>query len=163
MCYDSGVGVSTLMARARVERRIEIPVFIHASPKNVFRWLSEPELLTKWFMDRATISPRKGGRYSFAWDGGPVHSGDVVEYVSGKHLTLNWQWPGSEKLDWTKLKLSVRRKAGGSVVKFTHTGFGEGGKWVDLYEGAIRGWTYFLMNLKSVIEVGHDLRSPYDW
>jgi hypothetical protein len=76
---------------------------------------------------------------------------------------LSWQWPGREKLEVTELKFSVEPKEGGTVLRFTHTGFGAGAAWTDLYDGAIRGWTYFQMNLKSVLEVGHDLRSPLDW
>jgi len=68
-----------------------------------------------------------------------------------------------EKLGVTKLTLAVRPKEHATVLTFKHTGFGDRGPWVDVYEGAIRGWTYFMMNLKSVLENGHDLRSPYDW
>ena len=144
-------------------RTIQLPMFIHTLPREVFNAISRPELLTNWFMDRAAIEPRKGGRYSFTWEGGPTHTGTVVEFVRGKRMTLTWQWPGMEKLGVTKLTLAVRPKEHGTVLTFTHTGFGDRGPWVDLYEGAIRGWTYFMMNLKSVLENGHDLRSPYDW
>jgi hypothetical protein len=57
----------------------------------------------------------------------------------------------------------VEAKDGGTIVQFVPSGFQNGGPWVDLHDGAIRGWTYFLMNLKSVLEHGNDLRSPLDW
>ena len=114
-------------------------------------------------MDRAALTPRKGGSYEFTWEGGPTHRGKILEFVRDRRITFSWQWPGMERLGVTKLSLSIRPKKGGSVLTFTHTGFGTRGPWVDLYDGAIRGWTYFMMNLKSVLETGHDLRSPYDW
>jgi uncharacterized protein YndB with AHSA1/START domain len=144
-------------------RTIRLPIFIHASPRKVFRAITEPEILTTWFMDRATLSTRKGGSYSFTWEGGPAHTGRVTEFVRGKRIALTWQWPGMEELGATKLTLSVEPRNGGTVLKFTHSGFRGHGAWGELYEGAIRGWTYFMMNLKSVLENGHDLRSPYDW
>jgi uncharacterized protein YndB with AHSA1/START domain len=144
-------------------RTIRLSIFIHASPKEVFDAITKPEILTRWFMDRATLSPRKGGSYSFTWEGGPTHSGRITEFARGKHIVLSWQWPGMEKLGVTKLKLSVEPQHGGTVLRFTHSGFLKRGAWVDLHEGAIRGWTYFTMNLKSVLENGYDLRSPYDW
>jgi len=150
------------MGRSKT-RSIRLPIFIHASRKKVFKWVSEPKRLTRWFVDSATFSPRKGGNYSFTWEGGPAHSGKVLEFVRGKRITLSWQWPGQEDLGVTKLKLSVEPKEKGTVLRFTHSGFLKNGPWDDLYEGAIRGWTYFMMNLKSVLESGHDLRSPYDW
>jgi uncharacterized protein YndB with AHSA1/START domain len=144
-------------------RTIRLPVFVHASPKKVFDAVTRPELLTRWFMHRASITPKWGGSYSFSWEGGPTHTGRIVDFVRGKRMTLTWQWPGLEKLGVTKMKLSVERKADGSILRFTHSGFLTGGPWTDLYEGAIRGWTYFMMNFKSVMETNHDLRSPYDW
>jgi uncharacterized protein YndB with AHSA1/START domain len=142
---------------------LRLPIFIHASPAQVFRYVSDPAQLTRWFMDRASLTPRQGGEYAFTWEGGPTHSGKVLEFVTGKRVTLAWQWPGKEQLGTTKLRISLERKGGGTVVRFTHSGFQRSGPWLDLYEGAIRGWTYFMMNLKSVVEHGHDLRSPYDW
>jgi uncharacterized protein YndB with AHSA1/START domain len=144
-------------------RTILLPIFIHASPKKVFAAITDPAILTGWFMDHAALSPRKGGRYSFVWEGGPAHTGKVLEFVAERRVTLSWQWPGQEDLGVTKLKLSVEPKEGGTILRFTHSGFQNHGAWIDLYDGAIRGWTYFMMNLKSVLENGHDLRSPLDW
>ena len=149
--------------RNKAKRALRAPIFIHASPRVVFPFLTDPRKLTMWFMDRASLSPVKGGTYSFTWEGGPTHTGSVLDFAAGERITLTWQWPGKEQLGVTRLRISLERKAGGTVVQFTHSGFRSGGDWTELYEGAIRGWTYFLMNLKSVVETGRDLRSPYDW
>ncbi|MGB6441850.1 MAG: SRPBCC domain-containing protein, partial [Thermoplasmata archaeon] len=111
----------------------------------------------------ATLAPRRGGTYQFTWEGGPTHTGKVVEYVRGKRIALAWQWPGHESLRPTTLRFDVQGRHGGTQLVLTHSGFLRGGPWGDLYEGAIRGWTYFTMNLKAVLETGRDLRSPCDW
>jgi len=147
----------------RKTRTIRLQVFADVSPRKAFRALTEPARLTRWFVDQATLSPRKGGRYEFSWEDGPVHRGRILEFAREDHVTLSWQWPGQEALGVTKLRLSVEPKKQGTVIKLVHSGFQRGGPWVELYEGAIQGWMYFLMNLKSVLENGHDLRSPYDW
>jgi uncharacterized protein YndB with AHSA1/START domain len=147
----------------RTTRTLRLPIFVRASPKRVFKWISTAERLTRWFSDSASLSGRKGGSYTLGWDGGPTHSGRVLEFKRGVGFTLSWQWPGKEHLGVTKLRLSIEPKEDGTVVRFTHSGFQKSGEWVELYEGAIRGWTYFMMNLKSVLETEHDLRSPYDW
>jgi uncharacterized protein YndB with AHSA1/START domain len=144
-------------------RTLQLPIFIHAPGTRVFQAISEPQLLTKWFMDRAALSAWKGGEYSFTWEGGPTHSGRVLEFERGKRLTLTWQWPGKEHLGVTKLRLMIRAQHGGTLLTFTHSGFRKSRAWNELYEGAIRGWTYFMFNLKAFIETGRDLRSPYDW
>jgi uncharacterized protein YndB with AHSA1/START domain len=142
---------------------LRLPIFIHASPKRVFKWISTPERIPRWLSDSASLTGRKGGSYALGWDGGPTHTGRVLEFTRGVGLTLSWQWPGKEKLGMTKLRLSIEPKDDGTVLRFTHSGFQKTGEWPELYEGAIRGWTYFMMNLKSVLERQHDLRSPYDW
>jgi uncharacterized protein YndB with AHSA1/START domain len=144
-------------------RTIRLQVFIQASPKKVFKAISESERLKRWLLDDATLSPRRGGHYSFTWEGGPTHVGRVLEFVRGKRITLTWQWPGMEELLVTKLRLSLEPKEDGTVLKFTHSGFPKQERWIDLYGGAIQGWTYFMMNLKSVLDHRVDLRSKYDW
>jgi uncharacterized protein YndB with AHSA1/START domain len=150
------------MAPAK-SRTVRVQVFIHASPKKVFRAISDPERLPRWFMDAATLSPRKGGRYSFTWEGGPTHTGRVLEYVRGKRIVLSWQWPGLEDSLVTRLAMTVRPQDHGTVLRFQHSGFPKEERWLDLYAGAILGWRYFTLNLKSVLEHKHDLRSPLDW
>jgi|HubBroStandDraft_1064217.scaffolds.fasta_scaffold52278_2 uncharacterized protein YndB with AHSA1/START domain len=150
------------MARPKT-RTIRLQTYVRASPKKAFRYISEPKRLSRWMLDEAVLSPRKGGSYSFTWTGGPTHRGKVLEFVRGKRITLTWQWPGMEDQLTTKLKLSVETKEGGTVLKFTHSGFPKQEKWVELYGGAIQGWTYFLMNFKSVVDHGRDLRSNFDW
>jgi uncharacterized protein YndB with AHSA1/START domain len=144
-------------------RTLQLPIFIHAPRKEVFEAISKPELLAQWFVDRATLSPKKGGAYAFTWEGGPTHTGKVLEFERGKRLTLSWQWPGQERLGMTRLRLTVASQHGGTVLTFTHSGFQRSVAWQEIYEGAIRGWTYFMFNLKSFLETGKDLRSPYDW
>ena len=138
-------------------------MLIHSSTKAVFAAVTDAKKLTRWFPDKAALSPHKGGSYAFEWIDGPTHTGKVLEFSPGRSVTLTWQWPGKERLGLTKLKISVDRKAGAALLRFTHSGFGTGRVWSELYEGAIRGWTYYMMNLKSVLETGRDLRSPEDW
>jgi uncharacterized protein YndB with AHSA1/START domain len=144
-------------------RTVRCQVFVHASPSKAFGALTRPALLTRWFVDHATIDLRKGGRYAFSWDGGPTHAGAVTEFIPGKRITLSWQWPGHEKLEPTRLRMTVEPAKSGTIVRFAHSGFHAQGPWIELHDGAIQGWTYFLMNLKSVVDHGHDLRSPLDW
>ncbi len=144
-------------------RTIQLQIFTRVSPKRTFKAISDPKHLKRWLLDGATLSLRRGGRYSFTWDRGPTHTGKVLEFVPEKRIVLTWQWPGQEEVLVTRLKLEIAPKNAGTVVKLTHSGFPKQDRWVDLYGGAIQGWQYFLMNLKSVLDHGQDLRSQYDW
>jgi len=142
-------------------RSVSHQYFIRASPDTVFRALTEPKWLTRWLCDRAELSRKKGGAYLLAWNGGPTHTGTVVDFRAGQRIALAWTWPGVE-LQGTVFALSVEPQDDGTLLTIEHTGFPRLERWAELYGGAEWGWTYFAMNLKSVLEQGHDLRSKYD-
>jgi uncharacterized protein YndB with AHSA1/START domain len=142
-------------------RNLNNQYFIDAPPKRVFKWISRPERLKQWLADYAEISPRKGGRFALGWTDGPRHTGKLLEFVKGKRVTFGWTWDGID-LPPTRFSLSVAAKGKGTLLTVEHKGIPTGAKWVELYAGAVWGWTYFAMNLKSVLESGHDLRSRWD-
>jgi uncharacterized protein YndB with AHSA1/START domain len=143
------------------QRAVNHQYFIRASPDVVFRAITDPRWLTRWLCDRAEISAKKGGTYLLGWNGGPTHTGGIVDFRKGRRVALAWMWPGV-KLQSTVLSLTVEAMEGGSVLGIVHSGFPRLEEWTELYGGAEWGWTYFAMNLKSVLETGHDLRSKYD-
>jgi uncharacterized protein YndB with AHSA1/START domain len=143
------------------ERSVNHQYFIGAEPDDVFRAITDPHRLTQWLCDRAELSPKKGGKYLLAWNEGPTHTGTVVDYRDGQRVALAWTWPGVA-LQGTVLSFSVEAKEGGTLLTVEHTGFPQLEQWTELYGGAEWGWTYFALNLKSVLEKGHDLRSKYD-
>ncbi len=142
-------------------RAVDHQYFIHAAPERTFDALTNPKLLVKWLADKAELTARKGGTYSLSWTGGPTHTGTIVEFEPGRSIAFAWEWPGIS-LHGTVFKLSVEPKDDGSLLKVEHLGFPRLEKWTDLYGGAEWGWTYFALNLKSLLETGHDLRSPHD-
>jgi uncharacterized protein YndB with AHSA1/START domain len=98
------------MARIKT-RTIRLQTFVHASPKKVFKAITQPERLARWMLDEATLSPRKGGRYAFTWEGGPTHTGTVL--VSSSN-------PATISVHWALVKYTV---------KFEETGLPPGTNW----------------------------------
>ena len=135
--------------------------FIRAPPERTFDAVTNPRMLVKWLSSRAEIAPKKTGQYLLGWTGGPTHTGRILEFEPGKSIGLAWKWPGVS-LHGTVLRLSVEPKDDGSLLTVEHSGFPRVEGWTNLYGGAEWGWTYFAMNLKSVLETGHDLRSEHD-
>ncbi len=142
-------------------RSVSHQYFVRASPARVFEAITDPRMLVTWLADRAEGTDRKGARYSLGWDGGPTHTGTILDLAPGKSVTFAWSWPGVD-LQGTEFKLSVEPKDDGALLVVEHSGFPKDEKWTDLYGGAEWGWTYFALNLKSVLENGHDLRSRLD-
>ncbi len=134
---------------------------IRSSPSRVFRALTVPGQLTRWLCESAEISCRTGGPYRFVFPGGWEHTGTLARYVPGRSITFRWSWNGVP-LKGTLFRLTVKPADGGSLLTVVHSGFPRKEKWVDLYGITEWGWTYYVMNLKSVLETGHDLRSGLD-
>jgi uncharacterized protein YndB with AHSA1/START domain len=140
-------------------------VYYYAAPREkVFAALTEPKQLTKWFLGKATLAPRKGGTFRFTWrEGGPTLRGKVKEFDPPKRLHLEWndRFEGG-KLYPTEARFSLARKGRGTELRLSHRGFKSGKKWTWLYGAINSGWSYYLLNLRSVLEHRTDLRSVKD-
>ncbi|MDE1880536.1 MAG: SRPBCC domain-containing protein [Euryarchaeota archaeon] len=142
-------------------REVKRAFFIHAPPREVFRAISEPEGLVRWMVERARFVAAKGAKYELVFQGGWSHKGTVLRLRPGRLLCLSWEWPGVP-IRGTTLTLSVTSRRNGSLFRIVHSGFPRTEKWVALYGVSEWGWTYYAMNLKSVMETGRDLRSDLD-
>jgi uncharacterized protein YndB with AHSA1/START domain len=146
---------------SRTTLRVDRQFFVRTSPKKAFAAISTPKGLSSWMVVRADLPPTPGAAYELEFDGGWRHRGTVQSFRAGRSISLTWAWDGVP-LKGTVFTLSVRAKSGGTVVRLLHTGIPREPKWIDLYGVTEWGWTYYGMNLKSVLENGHDLRSRSD-
>jgi len=143
-------------------RTITQTYFYEAPPEAVFKALTEPKQLAKWFLKSAKITPVEGSTYTFTWEGYDRQTGKVVKVVPSKLLALTWPNSFKGKTFPTDARFTLKRKGTGTLLTVKHTGFKEGDDWVWLYGAVQSGWAYFLTNLKSVLSQGKDLRSKHD-
>ncbi len=144
-------------------RSVKQRYFIKAQPNRVFKALTEPSLLGKWFVASAKFSPRPGGNYTFNWGGEMSQSGKVLSYVRDQSLSLSWpQVQRGKPLGMTRATFRLKPKDNGTILDVNHTGFKSGTLWNENYSAVCSGWAYFLMNLKSVLQQGRDLRAEQD-
>jgi len=141
---------------------IQQTYFIRASVWTVFQAISEPKWLVRWFLHSAELRPVKGTEYEFVWRGGYRHRGQVLAYVRNRRLSLSWPNRLGRSAIWTRATFTLRQQGRGTLLALRHVGYPNTGGWVRIYGQTQYGWSYFLMNLKSVLEHGHDLRSDLD-
>lgn len=141
---------------------IEQTLFVKAPVGDVFRALSDPSELRRWFLKSARLPPKKGEDYEFVWQGGYRHEGQVLDFVRNRRLSLSWPNRYRNATKWTKVTFTLSREGRGTRLELRHAGYPRSGGWVEVYGDTMSGWAYFLMNLKSVLQYGHDLRSPKD-
>ncbi len=145
-------------------RTIKQRLFIKAPPSKVFKAITEPRLLKRWFIASAKLSPRKGGNFSFKWQGGYTLSGKVLDYTRDKKLSLSWRHGKEEEkpLGTTRVSFKLKPKEDGTILELAHSGYKSGNPWIEEYAMHSSGWAYYLTNLKSVLQHNRDLRSPLD-
>ena len=144
------------------KRVIEQEYYYDATPEVVFRALTVPKELKKWFLSDAKISPKEGSSYTFTWEGGFSHAGKVERVEPGRKLVLSWPDKIKGKLYETQAAFTLKKKGKGTLLKVKHTGFKKGDNWIWLFGAVQSGWAYYLTNLKSVLSRGTDLRSEFD-
>jgi uncharacterized protein YndB with AHSA1/START domain len=136
--------------------------FFSKPPRTVFRAISEPELLVRWFLAKADLPKERGGPYRFEWAGGYSHEGKVLEFVRDRRMSLSWPNGARSERFLTRVTFTLRRAGNGTFLTVRHTGFPRTPIGIEQYGGTASGWAYYLMNLRSVLEHGVDLRSPRD-
>lgn|GEM_PF-1810726 len=141
---------------------IEQTYFVAAPVRKVFWAISDPEGLAQWFLAKARLPPKKGAEYWFEWRGGYAHGSKVLDYVKGRRLALSWPNTFRGVTTQTRLVIRLRKSGRGTLISIRHSGYPRTPGWVEIYGGTQAGWAYYLMNLKSVLETGRDLRSPKD-
>ena len=60
--------------------------FYDAPPEKVFEALTEPNQLVRWFLSKARVNLRKGGKIEFTWAGGHKMVGKVKRIVAGREV-----------------------------------------------------------------------------
>jgi len=122
-----------------------------ASPERVFRALTQPEEIARWWAEQATVKPEVGsvGTFRFRPPASDLQF-EVTELVQNKHV--HWvsrqgppQWAGTSVI-W-----QLEPIHNGTRLLFTHDGFA---KKDEAYEQTRGNWDYFLGSLKSYLETG---------
>ena len=130
---------------------------IEASPETAFGFFTEPEKLTRWLAEEATLDPRPGGVNHQTHPGGPDNPrgpyymrGEFLEVTPPSRVVFTWGFenpdveiaPGGSIVDVT-----LEPVAGGTLVRLVHR---------DLPESELashrEGWTAMLERLAAAVE-----------
>ena len=145
---------------------LRIPV--KAKKKEIYEYLTTQQGLEKWFLRKAEFTKedksirkrksavQKGDTYEWLWHGygdntaehGTVteaNGKDLFRFVFGKAGTVSF---------------SIKSENGETIVELLQENIqtDEQSK-INFHVGCMKGWTFYLANLKSVLEKGKDLRN----
>ncbi|MDX2597511.1 MULTISPECIES: SRPBCC family protein [Streptomyces] len=93
---------------------------VHDRPvERVWRFVTEPGELARWFPSRAEMDLRPGGVVRFSGDPNmPESAGRVIDVRPPLHLSLEW---GGDELHFDLEELGARKDTGGARTRFTLT------------------------------------------
>ena len=134
-----------------IGRSIEKELFIKATPQRVFQALTEKEVLERWFLVKAELDLRPGGAIRFEWGPDAVEIGKILMCEPPHRLSYTWE---AMEPSPTTITFELTAENGGTRLRLTHTGMGEGEDWDSYYTSVNGGWSAHLADLTSWLETG---------
>jgi len=134
-------------------------VTIKSPPEVVFKALTQADELMRWFPTRVESDPRPGGKFKFTWEFANANEngsqqGEYVEVLPNQKLSYTWT---AESIP-TLVTFNLTEVGGETTVELDHASVQNGADHEKLHEMHANQWGFFMMNLKSYLETGMDLR-----
>jgi uncharacterized protein YndB with AHSA1/START domain len=136
---------------------IILEIHIDASPETVFAFFTEPDKVTRWLADEATLDPRPGGINHQTHPGGADNPrgpyfmrGEFVEVEPPSRVVFTW---GFENPDVeigpgeSTVEVTFEPEDGGTRVRLVHSGLPESER-----ASHAEGWTEMMERLAAAVE-----------
>ena len=138
-----------------MEKIIQHQILYPNSAKEVWDYLTVPELMAKWLMPN-DFQPVKGREFKFTtkpmadfnFDG--IFYCKVLEIIPFKKLTYSWNFgPGNGLLNKSEVGWTLIEKINGTELQLVHRGF-EGTDILPIFGAMDKGW---LMNINKILKL----------
>jgi uncharacterized protein YndB with AHSA1/START domain len=145
-----------------MRRSHETIIDVKATPEEVFRAITDPEQIVKWFCTESRVDPRVGGEYHFSWGPGMDGQSTISAWEPGKHFGTyserSTSYSGKGALDTGVVQRMcvdyyIEALGGGITrLRLVQSGFGPEAAWDDEFTDTKSGWKDFLKKLKELVE-----------
>jgi uncharacterized protein YndB with AHSA1/START domain len=151
-------------------RSIDLTVEIPADLHTVWRALTEPKQIERWFPLKASGSTEPGGKLTLSW--GPEMDWTTQVKVSEPPTHVQFEDPADPSRPGVVSRIdfhvesagpSTSLRASRTVVRLVHSGFDASADWDDQFTSTQNGWRYFLMNLRHYLERHADTPRTMVW
>jgi uncharacterized protein YndB with AHSA1/START domain len=164
-------------------RKFETEIEIKAPVEAVWKALTDAEELTRWFPQRASVTPGIGGKILLSWPGITAWNLRVDEWKPNEHLRAVYDLQAdvivkTDEAPETAIKLAeaskgkslqlavdyfLQGRGGSTVLRLVHSGFGTGSPWDEEFDGISWGWLKELRSLRHYLEYHHGKSRHVGW
>lgn len=132
-----------------MSRRMEKTIVIAVEPEMVWKALTDPKELTRWFPLEAEVVPGPGGSILYSWGPQMQSSHRIDHWEPARRLQLSERLPDGMTL---ALDFILEGTRGSTTLRLVHEGFRDGSDWSDEFDAFSRGWDYELRSLRHYLE-----------
>ncbi len=138
------------------EHEIEIGV----PARVVWRALTEPKTLTRWYVEKADVEPRQGGRYRLSWGAEGDGEARIDVWEPNRRLRLvHLPFEGAPPMpDGCAIveDFTLEEEDGTTLLRLVNSGIPETPEWDGFFTGTDSGWDGYFEFLRDMLEVGDD-------
>lgn len=128
-----------------------LSVAIEAPVEKIYKMWTDSEKLCKWLPSDAKMNMEEGGNYEWSWTRGFKEKGKILSFKKPSRLSFTF----ADSI----CDVSIKRNKHGSLVKLHQYNIPETEKHKsDTHLRCNNNWTFYLINLKTYLEFGIDLR-----
>ncbi len=131
---------------------------LDASPETVWRAITVPAELTRWFPLEADAKPGAGGSLTYGWGPDLVGVCRIETWEPPRHLRTSWM-EATLPADATEVERQqlavdwfIEGRGGRTVLRLVHSGFGRDARWDEEFDATRRGWAFELGSLQHYLE-----------
>jgi uncharacterized protein YndB with AHSA1/START domain len=129
------------------ERLVIEAALLGMRPEELYRYWTEPELITDWFPPQAEMDVREGGEYHLWWPTEGWHvRGRYKDMVPGEKLIFTWKWDHEPHIPERAVTVLFEDAGEGAKLTLVHTGGSE-----SEHEEHVQGWLHFLPRLEAKV------------
>jgi uncharacterized protein YndB with AHSA1/START domain len=129
----------------KTKRSLEKTIEVSATPEQVWKALTDPKELVKWFPLEARVTPGVGGKFFISWGPDMEGEAEIIAWEPGKRIA----W----KESMATVEFTIEARGGKTLVRMVQSGFFSGEAWEnEWFESTDYGWGFILLNLQWSLE-----------
>jgi uncharacterized protein YndB with AHSA1/START domain len=133
---------------------IRLEIATSADPARAWAFITDPELIGRWFAD-ATALGAVGDTYRIDFGDGSIVEGRIVAVEPGQAFAHEWAWldaePGPDAPTIVRWEVAPS-PGGGSQVRLLHEGWTDAGADETIRDDHETYWTGYLDDLQALLD-----------